>query len=121
MTRASIRKRLREATPGPWWLEPDRDGDSTQMLFVSCIHDDKHGEYGDPIADLWNRENRPLIAHAPADIAALLAVADAAAEDIDACRACADGQKWVAWGPDRGWCAVHVQSGSALAELEATP
>lgn len=49
-------------------------------------------------------------------VEALVASVD---RDIAGCRNCANGQMWVAWGPDRGWCAVHEASGSALAAARA--
>lgn len=91
MSRETLRGRLMAATPGPW-------------------------QAGRPVSA---QDDAALIAHARQDLPALLALADAAARDIDRCDAC--GTNPVAWGPDRGWCAVHEATGGALVALETLP
>jgi hypothetical protein len=67
MTREAIRQRLAAATPGPW--EVMRYSHGGGRIY--------HGH--DLVADTYREGDREAIAHAPTDLAALLAVADAAA------------------------------------------
>lgn len=66
-----------------------------------------------------DRDSDLVISGALGAIHALLALSDAAEQDIERCDACRTNP--VAWGPDRGWCAVHELTGGALAALEALP
>jgi hypothetical protein len=145
MSRESIRQRLAAATPGPLeretWGYRDLDDQAdhvrrnlalqysgevtaTDMTWVS------EGERF--IALIGNgpkqTENGDLIAHAPTDLAALLAVADAAAAALATTLTydsgmCVDCGQWVRPGDEpgthvEGFCTV-LDLQTALAALEA--
>jgi hypothetical protein len=121
VTRESIRARVEAATPAAEWLvkKDNRyfDQQDGRLAHLLRYHDNM-------------RPNVLMVAHAPADLAALLAVADAAAEMLDevVCHATSGGTggKWciehdrlmLADATDceaaRGWR-------DALAALEALP
>jgi hypothetical protein len=120
MTREAIRQRLAAATPGPWkkrapgWLGPDRH--KWRCVFFGPSPDEPYTTSPLVPADA------DLIAHAPTDLAALLAVADAAAmvgethlEYDDGI--CVDCHGWPSGKHDEG-CAVPRLL-DALAALEA--
>lgn len=73
----AIRARLDAATPGP--RESDRNGMGVFTINEECFGGPIY-EVGDPYPRGYNSpsDNMDLIAHAPGDIAALLAVAEAA-------------------------------------------
>jgi hypothetical protein len=64
-----IETRLRAATPGEWSVYPVR----YEFAITTA---------GGPVADAWTAHDAALIANAPADLAALLRVARAAARAI---------------------------------------
>lgn len=83
MSLESIRKRLVNATPGPWEWAADRGGPGYVQLYCP---DEAVDEYE---ADVLSAEgnqvlvvetNAELIAHAPTDLALLVDVAEAAGE-----------------------------------------
>ncbi|MDE2096433.1 MAG: hypothetical protein KGL39_04245 [Patescibacteria group bacterium] len=118
MTIESIKKRLAEATPGPWelvkapvprnypgdpWIDlyPVERGGGT--VYIARF------EYAEGDAD--------LIAHAPTDLAALIRVAEAASEFLDS-------EPHVKWRGicefcGRDWPCRHGSLQQALAALEA--
>lgn len=88
MSRESIRARLADATPGPWLMAAvmeqvlvrrvHRDEMGRRVTtFLAEVYDCRTPGAVDPVA------NGALIAHAPTDLAALLAVADVAAAVVD--------------------------------------
>lgn len=96
MSRESIRARVEAATPGPWRWGGNVDNREVYLstvahgrIFIMRYHDNM-------------RPNVLMVAHAPADLAALLAVADAAAEMLDevVCHA-------TSGGTGGKWCIEH--------------
>ena len=83
MTRVNIRERLEAAAPGPWRALAQHDEAPFAALPPIEIEEAKSGARV-ALAYVETPDDADLIAHAPADLTLLLAVADMAAEVIDA-------------------------------------
>lgn len=101
MSRDSIRARVAAATEGTWSVSVWEDG------YLTVDFDTEDGISVIPM----DEANTAFIAHARQDVPALLAVADAAADDITGCDLC--GEVYT--------CSAHKDTREALAALEALP
>ena len=106
MTLAEIRARL-EATSRPWFVA---DAATRSTGYVVAVLDKLVVQSRPPrCAPTWFAPNAEFIANAPTDIAALLAIAEAAQELAT---------QWVGWSPDSHSCEANVLI-AALAALDA--
>jgi hypothetical protein len=128
-----IRKRLKAATPGPWFLERDYLSVSTSWTDPEDPHDDGGGWNLALAVDTGPRPHNDasLIANAPSDLAALLAHITAQQERIErlervldlACAAsvkdCGTCEEWCREGPGlKSGCVVAYRAEAALRGAE---
>lgn len=90
-----IRKRLEAATPGPWGFVP---GQKSMQVYSEADGDD-HIYSGEWVAEVGLLADQQLIAHAPSDLALLLAIVERQAKVIalavDAYRTNEEGVRYI--------------------------